>query len=924
MQKLKLLPDLFLRAPQYTFQGYHPDRLPEVIAMASFRMALRLASPEFYAVLAAKDFVFERLNDREYHSLCKYYNRMCFRPTPFGSFASFTLLRWAENTAVRLAAEEQLILHVLPDQADRQPAQPFSKDTLIIRNPTLYRVEGAWRYYRFLADEQGKYRFSLQEIDAVRFNNALLRLLDTGPVTADKLVDWVGIHAGASEEDAADYLDYLLADNVLYAPEQGAMIVREAPVPALMPGKKYYAALERPLIDGGLGEADQRELTAALEFLAQLAPAADSAELKLFAAAFSLRYDGQKVPLLEALDPDRGLPFGSDKAAEPGAALLDELPFANVKAAASLPGNWAGWQQLLLGKWSGQHPIVLTDADLTKLGPRPEPVLPNTLAVMFRKAAGHLVLEQAGGASATQLIGRFSAFSSEVTRLCQKLSGLEAAANPGVVFADIGQLSDDHVDNINRRDRIYPYEIPVNVYSALPEANQLPPGDLLLSARNGELILESKRLGKRVIPRLATAYNYHHTGLSIFRLLCALSYQRLSGPLGLDPGRLLPGLRYYPRILYGRTVLSPARWHLKRTEFDEENWVERHGLPRYVSMGETDQQLVADLSDPDELRFLLKCTAGMEIVQLQEYLLPDRSVKTGTVPLAGQFIAFLTHDQAIYSPVEQSARTRLRVTRSYPPGTDWLYLKIYCTAPAADRLLQGVIEPLLRRQARQVRCWFFIRYTDPDHHLRLRIRVWSAAADTGRLLVAFRAQLRRSGMESLVPDLLADTYRRELERYGPDLIEQAEAVFHAGSELVLTITGTTEMERFRLGFAIARLMIASFFPEPLRQAAFITGMAAVYLQEFGAGDKKLKVGLDRKYRSLKTKLHTDLEANELIGALKKISVMAASKSEEVRRGLLADLVHMQLNRTFTHSQRQQELLVYHCLQKHLLRPDPAC
>jgi len=32
--------------------------------------------------------------------------------------------------------------------------------------------------------------------------------------------------------------------------------------------------------------------------------------------------------------------------------------------------------------------------------------------------------------------------------------------------------------------------------------------------------------------------------------------------------------------------------------------------------------------------------------------------------------------------------------------------------------------------------------------------------------------------------------------------------------------------------------------------------------------------------------------------------------------LLADLVHMQLNRTFSVRQRQQELLVYYCLQKY--------
>jgi hypothetical protein len=111
----EFLPELFLRAPYYSFNGYDPERLAEVLATAAFRNAVFLASPAFYLVLEAKGFAFERLGAKEKHTLCKYYNRMCFRPVPFGSFASFSLLCWGSGGAVKLSGDQEAVLHLLPD-----------------------------------------------------------------------------------------------------------------------------------------------------------------------------------------------------------------------------------------------------------------------------------------------------------------------------------------------------------------------------------------------------------------------------------------------------------------------------------------------------------------------------------------------------------------------------------------------------------------------------------------------------------------------------------------------------------------------------------------------------------------------------------------------------------------------------------------
>jgi hypothetical protein len=110
------LPELFLRAPFYSYKKFDLAALPEVLQDLHFRNAIWLASPVFHRSLKGKNFEFEQLNEKEKFTLAKYFNRMCYRPTPFGSFATFTNLSWAGEGPVQLAADDQAILHLLPDR----------------------------------------------------------------------------------------------------------------------------------------------------------------------------------------------------------------------------------------------------------------------------------------------------------------------------------------------------------------------------------------------------------------------------------------------------------------------------------------------------------------------------------------------------------------------------------------------------------------------------------------------------------------------------------------------------------------------------------------------------------------------------------------------------------------------------------------
>jgi hypothetical protein len=103
-----------------------------------------------------------------------------------------------------------------------------------------------------------------------------------------------------------------------------------------------------------------------------------------------------------------------------------------------------------------------------------------------------------------------------------------------------------------------------------------------------------------------------------------------------------------------------------------------------------------------------------------------------------------------------------------------------------------------------------------------------------------------------------------------------------------------------------------------------------FIKEFG-GDKQLRLDMDHKYRGISRELREVLENRsvlikpgdvhpaELKVLLDKLSGMAAAANswqKEKRLVLLADLIHMQVNRMFSVMQRQHEALIYYGLHKY--------
>jgi thiopeptide-type bacteriocin biosynthesis protein len=995
------LPELFLRAPFYSYQSYNLEQLPNVLLREDFKNAIYLASPDFYRVLEKKGFNFNLLESKEKFSLHKYYNRMCFRSTPFGSFASFTNCEWKEKESIELVDEQASILHLLPDQQLRVKLATFlkqnSNDHNLSLNPMCYLVGHEFRFVRTIEDQKGHNNFTLDIIAAEPLNVKLIKLLKKGPIGVKKLESWIRSQADCTEDEAKDYLEFLIGQQVVFTEFDGHIIdpwhirseigekyckpqvppintfwknwknkplnevgsVAEASktlenllVEISVEHKKqhFYSAIERPISSGGLNSEYQEQLINAVGLLNRIGHPFSPPNLEKFITDFKERFDQEKIPLLMALDPDTGIGYGNFIDDLNGGELFEHIrfPMGNQEPK---PIKWAKIHQLMIRLWvmnkedDPYQPIVIKQTDLAELDDQSDGLLPSTLAIMFRTTSGKLLIESMGGATAASLIGRFSSFSEDVAELCRKQANTESAVHPELIFADIGQLSDIHVDNINRRVQIYDYEIPINVYSTLPVSCQIKPDDLLVCVKGNELILESASLKKRIIPRHTTAYNPTKTDLSIFRLFCDLQHQGLKAGMSFDMERLFPGLTFYPAVEYDQVILCPAKWVFQESDLQilkncpkseiiqsVMNFRQQYRLPQSVMLGTSDQQLVFNLACEEEMIFFIDCLKGESKITLKEFLQPDTSVTTDNKALAGQFIAFLKHNDKVYPDFKNKRPSiGMQTTRSFMLGSSWLYLKIYCTPQTADSLILNIISPLLDRHHKLIKRWFFIRYFENGYHLRLRIE--ASGDNLGLLLTTLHKQLLTSKKDHLVKEYQAGVYRRELERYGPDLIDKIEDIFFAGTQLVVAFlnahtNGSLTTSRFQFGILMIRLMVKESLPDLSTQVAFLGKMTEGFLKEFLA-DKQLKMDLDKKYRVLGSEITEALENTsgiadpehilqpDMMAFLNKWRMLSDRMDDQDRYlELLADVIHMQINRLFGSEQRKHELIIYYFLHKY--------
>lgn len=688
------------------------------------------------------------------------------------------------------------------------------------------------------------------------------------------------------------------------------------------------------------GVAD--ELLHGLEALRRVVRGHEPEELTRFREAFHDRYGERRVPLPEALDPEIGVGFGRE---------------ATGPAPTSTGVPWGAPEQLMLRlvTEAGSGGLVEIDlgSALPSLSARPPAPLPDSFAVMAALAAESDEAVAAGeyevrligafGPSAIRLFGRFCQHDDQLRELSERHLRGEEALHPDAVFAEVAHLPSATAGDVVSRPALRRHEIAL-LTGAGETDQRLEPRELDLGLEAGQLVLRDSD-GRRVIPRLTNAHNMFADGPGLYRFLAVLQFQGVAPGLAWSWGPL-EGAPFLPRVRLGRVVLSPARWRLAPAEVQAMReggpeqraaaaaaWRRASGCPRLVGLAAQDSALPLDLDDPLCVEILLRDAAPSAPVVVDEWWpAPERSAVRGP---GGRYAhELLLPYLSTREPTRDGVRPRAEPAgrRTHPPGSEWLFAKLYTTVGSADDLVARELAPLGRAMvaAGAAGSWHFLRHADPEFHLRLRLSGDPAVLRRDVLpeVLELGDRLVASGT---VRRVTLDTYEREIERYGGhDGVLLAERAFHADSdavgELLVQLPRGDEAARDRWQLAAAgvwSLLLALGLRED--EAADLVGrLRATFAAEQGL-DRTGVRALARRLRAARPAIEALIEDPPAAVRQRdaRLAAVAAALEQAASRGglsrtpvqIAADLAHMHCNRLLRGSSRPQELVVHDALAR---------
>ena len=901
---LTLIHTAICRTPALSPGDQLTDAWPQLKTM------IRDASPEFHEVIAGLDFAdLNKAGDKVKHAIWKYFNRARFRATPFGQFAAVSLIPLTADLQEPLTLQRDPVIRQFRDWSEIDAIT--SNAQTFLANSTWCEIAGEIRYIC-----KGDDQF---ELTAIKMFPELKGLLDfcNKPVAAPEIYQYMR-SAFELLPNSVETLLRQLADAQVLLTDICPNIIGDDYFKRMTfqnpSSQKNYIIAERKVLAGSLDTSVLRDLPAYLNFLHNFLPPPPEGNLAAFATALTRKFDRRAIPLAIALDPETGVGYGSmaqipDDPEQADLRHFLQKPQKSDPVIAYTPLHQFLINQLIKGdtiRLEAYHgPIVKTNL-----------LIPNTLSVIFHQWNGQPVIESAGGVTANSLLGRFTLGDPEWTNEGKKIAALEQEANPAVLFFDISYQAEKKVDNINRRAALYPTELPLLTWPS--SSDPLSLADILVAVRDGEILLWSVKHHKRLIPRIATAYNYTRSDLALYRFLCDLQHQQLRSDICFRIRQFFPGLDHYPRIAFKSLVVSPEMWRVQPHETNTipalRKWLRDRYIDHPFKCGEGDQVLYFDparLEDLEAFCLYVRQNSGKEL-----YLSESRQSDTDIVKneqgsgYTPQFIVNYCHARPVYSSIAFPSPVP---AAAHYPGGKWLYAELYCHPTRSGQVLAKYILPYLKRHANTIGKWFFVRYANPAPHIRLRIKP-KDIADAHILVTDLNNRLEPLLTAGLIADVQLKTYFPETERYGAGRMDRVEIFFHADSAYVINRlpVAKTNSSQYLETLVLIDCWCRLGLPDIEERLMFIQAIAEGFSTEFNYNNEAYK-SINKNFEKLKS----GLKETTLPRAYQKVlgSLINECTPGPEKAGLLADLIHMHVNRTFSSEQRFHESLLYQYLLK---------
>lgn len=701
----------------------------------------------------------------------------------------------------------------------------------------------------------------------------------------------------------------------------------------------------------------------ALEVLNRLTFKHKNTNLDKFKEAFISRYDKREMPLATVLDVDIGVGFRQNDRDKKGFnPFIDDfnLPILNNT---ELTLEWNKHQSFLLKKLIDaqkkniQEVTILDDEILSFNSDWSD--LPDSLSVIGsilshednQKYPKFFIKSVNSGA--THLLGRFTHLDNKINEWVCEITRQEQELLPNdTLYAEIVHLPESRTGNVLMRTNIRAYEIPYLAQSSVVEDKQIPISDLMVSVKNGEVVLRSKRLNKRILPTMGNAHNYTYKALPVYEFLCNLQYQNCKVGLGFNWGALANEFKFLPRVLYHNVILFQATWQLAKNDFLDiinisddfllkgvSKWRAKWKIPQRILLIEGDNELFIDLKCHLSVKVFIKEIKQKSSIVLKEFDFIEKNNfvnDTEGYNYTNQLICVFNkkNNESSRQVNPKTTIEEFALARTFPIGSNWLYYQIYCGVSIGDEILREKIREIAFHltKSKMIGDWFFIRYADPKPHIRLRFSVLNKS-NLGNIINIIYNSLQYQLDNQFISSIQTDTYEREIERYGDKTMELSENIFRIDSETTLNFLMFNETllhdNRWLYGLFCIDALLNAFDYKIEDKIRVLNSLQHNFGREFNINDsvrktlnKKLE-NYDKEIKSFFNKANledTIAQLNEFVCEKEDTMKPVAKKIKEIVSNdfnkldsLVSDYIHMLQNRLFISEQRTHEFILYYFL-----------
>ena len=342
--------------------------------------------------------------------------------------------------------------------------------------------------------------------------------------------------------------------------------------------------------------------------------------------------------------------------------------------------------------------------------------------------------------------------------------------------------------NVVNEKQILKNKIALNAY----DINKLSINDISVYAFEGKIYLWSEKQNCQIQVKKMNMLNPALLP-EIYKFIMALSKFNLEF-YDYSFMNNISSFPYFPRLQYKNIIVRPKTWKIYYFNIGEAGFEKyllkfraEYNLDKYVFLVITDNKLFINIDNPSDIELLLYYLKKHEEIYLEEIF----GINGNYLPLTKDNhlseLVFSLKNNRLHNILKRNRTLPFEDYKRESIMENYLYIKLYVDKNNADRILIKFIAPIVQAcfQESDITSFFFIRYADPDFHIRIRFK---GKKKLQSVLEKINTLYDKLFTKAIANKLEIEEFIPEIQRYGgPQYYNYVEEYFFCDSYFTLNV-----------------------------------------------------------------------------------------------------------------------------------------